>query len=208
MFLSFVVEIHFLCHSWPNKEVKWNDGRGDLATRELFCVQEEKSFNRRGSRRWREAGPVPRASAPCCHSPVWSVNLSRWPLSRRFILCDRVMWGLRRLWKALFEAGGMKISCISRTFLSWVMHSRGFCWVVRAPGRVAPVPVWCLDLRWGLLPSIIAAVVSMSCFLWKILSLEKEATNVKQSSHLSCFKKKSESIHCSVLSNSLDSCGL
>ena len=35
-----------------------------MATRELFCVQEEKRFNRRGSRRRREAG---------CLGPVLSL---------------------------------------------------------------------------------------------------------------------------------------
>ena len=39
-----------------------------MATRELFCVQEEKRFNRRGSRRRREAG-----SWPTCLGPVLSL---------------------------------------------------------------------------------------------------------------------------------------
>ena len=40
----------------------------------------------------------------------------------------------------------------------------------------------------GLLPSVAAALVSMSDFLCKILPLEKETTSIKKSGHLSCFR--------------------
>lgn len=45
-----------------------------------------------------------------------------------------------------------------------------------------------LDLGWGLLPPVAAVLVSVSDFLWKILSLIKEMANVRMSGHLSYFR--------------------
>lgn len=63
----------------------------------------------------------------------------------------------------------------------------GECWGQENPRCVPPGSCVVFGPGLGLLPSVAAALVSMSDFC-KILPLEEETTSVKKSGLLSCFR--------------------
>lgn len=124
-----------------------------------------------------------------CHSPLWPVLALRWLQSAsRFLLSRIVTWGTRRLCQAL-------------RWVAWKHHALEgfpvvndplveFLWLVGGESQ----KIWDGLCHWflcSLEPGIGAALLSTGFCEWllcKILSLVKEKTDIKRSSHLSYFR--------------------